>query len=145
MRVVIQRVRKGKVSVDGETIAEIGTGLVILTGIGPEDGEQQANYLAEKIANLRIFPDEEGKTNLSCLDVEGEALVVSQFTLYADTRKGRRPSFINAAPPEIAEPLVEHFAQRLRDQGVPTQTGQFGAEMMVEIHNNGPVTIWIER
>ena len=145
MRVVIQRVRMGKVIVDGEAIAEIGKGLVILTGIGPEDGEEQARYLAEKIANLRIFPDAEGKTNLSCLDVGGEALVVSQFTLYADTRKGRRPSFINAAPPEIAEPLVERFANLLREQGLPTQMGQFGAEMMVEIHNHGPVTIWMER
>ena len=145
MRVVIQRVRMGKVIVDGETIAEIGKGLVILTGIGPEDGEEQARYLAEKIATLRIFPDAEGKTNLSCLDVGGEALVVSQFTLYADTRKGRRPSFINAAPPEIAEPLVERFANLLREQGLPTQMGQFGAEMLVEIHNHGPVTIWIER
>lgn len=145
MRVVIQRVRMGKVIVDGETIAEIGKGLVILTGIGPEDGEEQARYLAEKIATLRIFPDAEGKTNLSCLDVGGEALVVSQFTLYADTRKGRRPSFINAAPPETAEPLVERFAHLLREQGLPTQMGQFGAEMLVEIHNHGPVTIWIER
>lgn len=145
MRVVIQRVRKGKVIVDGKTIAEIGNGLVILTGIGPQDGENQVKYLAEKIATLRIFPDAEGKTNLSCLDVGGEALVVSQFTLYADTRKGRRPSFINAAPPEIAEPLVERFAGLLREQGIDTQMGQFGAEMLVEIHNHGPVTIWIER
>ena len=145
MRVVIQRVKRGKVSVAGETVAEIGDGLVILTGIGPEDGEAQAEYLAEKIANLRIFPDAEGKTNLSCLDVGGEAIVVSQFTLYADTRKGRRPSFINAAPPELAEPLVERFAEMLRGQGVSTQMGEFGAEMMVEIHNHGPVTIIIER
>ena len=145
MRVVIQRVRAGKVLIEGETIAEIGKGLVILTGIGPEDGEAQAKYMAEKIATLRIFQDEEGKTNLSCLDVGGEALVVSQFTLYADTRKGRRPSFINAAPPEIAEPLVDRFAELLRQQGVSTQTGQFGAEMMVEIHNDGPVTILLER
>lgn len=145
MRVVIQRVREGRVSVDGETIAEIGNGLVILTGIGPEDGEPQAAYLAEKIANLRIFADAEGKTNLSCLDVGGEAIVVSQFTLYADTRKGRRPSFINAAPPEIAEPLVERFAEMLRGQGVPTQMGQFGASMLVEIDNDGPVTIVIDR
>ena len=126
-------------------IAEIGKGLVILVGIGPEDGEPQAQYLAEKIANLRIFADAEGKTNLSCLDVGGEVIVVSQFTLYADTRKGRRPSFINAAPPEIAEPLVERFAKMLEEQGVPTQTGQFGAEMLVEIDNHGPVTIFIER
>ncbi|MEJ2485777.1 MAG: D-aminoacyl-tRNA deacylase [Anaerolineales bacterium] len=145
MRVVIQRVRAGKVVVQGETIAEIGKGLVILTGIGPEDGEAQTKYMAEKIATLRIFQDEEGKTNLSCLDVGGEALVVSQFTLYADTRKGRRPSFINAAPPEIAEPLVDRFAELLRQQGVPTQPGLFGADLMVEIHHDGPVTIWIER
>jgi D-tyrosyl-tRNA(Tyr) deacylase len=145
MRVVIQRVREGRVSVDGETIAEIGKGLVILTGIGPEDGEAQAKYLAEKIANLRIFADDEGKTNLSCLDVGGEAIVVSQFTLYADTRKGRRPSFINAAPPELAEPLVERFAEMVRAQGVPTQMGQFGASMLVEIDNDGPVTIVIDR
>lgn len=145
MRVVIQSVQAGKVLVAGETISEISKGLVILVGIGPEDGESQAKYLAEKIATLRIFPDAAGKTNLSCLDVGGEALVVSQFTLYADTRKGRRPSFVNAAPPELAEPLVEQFAEMLREQGVPTQMGQFGAEMMVEIHNHGPVTIWIER
>lgn len=145
MRVVIQRVSKGSVSVDGETIAEIGGGLIILTGIAPEDDEAQAQYLAEKIANLRIFPDENGKTNLSCLDVGGEAIVVSQFTLYADTRKGRRPSFVRAAPPEIAEPLVERFAELLRARGVPTQMGEFGAEMLVEIHNHGPVTIVIDR
>ena len=145
MRVVVQRVSEGRVSVAGEVIAEIGKGLVILVGIGPEDGESQAQYLAEKIANLRIFADAEGKTNLSCLDVGGEAIVVSQFTLYADTRKGRRPSFVNAAPPEIAEPLVERFAGILEAQGVPTQTGEFGAEMLVEIDNHGPVTIFIER
>jgi D-tyrosyl-tRNA(Tyr) deacylase len=145
MRVVLQRVRRGRVTVDGETIAEIGHGLVILTGIGPEDGEPQAAYLSEKIANLRIFADQQGKTNLSVLDVGGEAIVVSQFTLYADTHKGRRPSFTDAAPPELAEPLVERFAELLRGQGVPTQTGQFGAEMLVEIDNDGPVTIWIER
>lgn len=145
MRVLIQRVQSGKVSVDGKTIAEIGRGLVLLVGVGPEDGEAQAKYLAEKIANLRIFADDEGKTNLSVLDVGGETIVVSQFTLYADTRKGRRPSFIGAAPPEIAEPLVEYFVEILKQQGIPTQTGQFGAEMLVEIHNDGPVTIWMER
>ena len=126
-------------------VAEIGLGVLILTGIGPEDGEQQAAYLADKIANLRIFRDTEGKTNLSLLDVGGEAIVVSQFTLYADTRKGRRPSFVNAASPEIAEPLVERFVAMLSQQGVPTQTGVFGAEMLVEIHNDGPVTIIMER
>lgn len=145
MRIVIQRVRRGRVSVDGETVAEIGKGLVVLAGIGREDGEAQAAYLAEKTANLRIFADAEGKTNLSCLDVGGEMIVVSQFTLYADTRKGRRPSFINAAPPEIAEPLVERFAELLQAQGVPVQTGEFGASMLVEIENDGPVTIMIDR
>ena len=145
MRALIQRVSSGKVSVDDQVIAQIGHGLVILLGIGHDDGEEQAAYLAEKIANLRIFEDEQGKTNLSFLDVGGEALLVSQFTLYADTHKGRRPSFINAALPDVAEPLVERFAELLRGHGVPTQTGQFGAHMLVEINNDGPVTIWLER
>ena len=145
MRALIQRVNSGKVIVDDQTIAQIGHGLVILLGIGHEDGEEQAIYLAEKIANLRIFEDEQGKTNLSVLDVGGEAIVVSQFTLYADTRKGRRPSFIYAADPAVAAPLVEHFAELLQGHGVATQTGQFGAHMLVEINNDGPVTIWLER
>ena len=114
-------------------------------GIGHGDGEEQAAFLAEKIANLRIFEDEQGKTNLSILDVKGDAIVVSQFTLYADTRKGRRPSFIDAALPDTAAPLVTRFAELLRGRGVPTQTGQFGAHMLVEIHNDGPVTIWLEK
>jgi D-tyrosyl-tRNA(Tyr) deacylase len=133
------------VEVDGGSIARIGVGLVVLLGIGREDGEQQAAYLAEKIANLRVFEDQDGKTNLSILDVGGEAIVVSQFTLYADTRKGRRPSFVYAADPEVAAPLVERFAALLSGHGVPTQTGQFGAHMLVEINNDGPVTIWLER
>ena len=145
MRALIQRVSSGKVSVDDQTIAQIGAGLVILLGIGHGDGEEQAVYLAEKIANLRIFEDEQGKTNLSVLDVGGEAIVVSQFTLYADTRKGRRPSFVYAGAPDIAEPLVERFAELLRGHGVPTQMGQFGAHMLVEINNDGPVTIWLEK
>jgi len=145
MRIVIQRVRQGRVSVDGEIIAEIGQGLVILVGVGPADGEEQARYLAEKIANLRIFEDEHGKINRSLLEVGGSAIVVSQFTLYADTRKGRRPSFTDAALPELASPLVECFAEMLREQGVETQTGQFGAHMLVEMANDGPVTIWLER
>lgn len=145
MRSVVQRVRQGRVSVDGTVIAEIGPGLVILVGIGPGDGEEQARYLTEKIANLRVFEDEDGKINRSLLEVGGEAMVVSQFTLYADTRKGRRPSFTDAALPEVASPLVERFAQLLREQGVATQTGQFGAHMLVEIANDGPVTIWLER
>ena len=145
MRAVLQRVRSGRVSVAERTLAQIGKGAVILLGIGPEDGEAQARYLAEKIANLRIFEDDEGKLNLSLLDTGGEAIVVSQFTLYADTRKGRRPSFTDAAPPDLASPLVERFAALLEAQGVPTQTGEFGAHMLVEIANDGPVTILLEK
>ncbi len=117
----------------------------MLLGVGHEDGEAEAAYLAEKVANLRIFEDEQGKMNLSLRDIQGEALVVSQFTLYADTRKGRRPSFTDAALPERASPLVERFVQLLREEGVPTQTGEFGAHMLVEIQNDGPVTILLER
>ena len=145
MRLVLQRVRRGRVSVAGRPVTEIGLGVVILLGVGPEDGEEQARYLVEKIANLRIFEDEQGKINRSLLEVGGAAIVVSQFTLYADTRKGRRPSFTDAAPPELARPLVERFAALLALQGVPTQTGEFGAHMLVEIDNDGPVTIWLER
>lgn len=145
MRALIQRVSKASVTVEGEVISRIGKGLVILLGIGHGDGEAQAAFLAEKTANLRIFEDEQGKTNLSVLDVKGEAIVVSQFTLYADTRKGRRPSFIDAALPEVAAPLVDRFVQLLRGHGVPTQTGQFGAHMEVDIYNDGPVTIWLEK
>jgi D-tyrosyl-tRNA(Tyr) deacylase len=144
MRIVLQRVKAGRVSVAGHAIAEIGRGVVILLGIGPADGEQQARLLAEKVANLRIFEDAQGKMNLSLLDCGGEAIVVSQFTLYADTRKGRRPSFTDAALPEIARLLVERFAELLRALGVPTQTGEFGAHMLVEIANDGPVTIWLD-
>jgi D-aminoacyl-tRNA deacylase len=145
MRAVVQRVRRGRVSVADQVVAEIGLGLVILLGVGPADGEAQTGYLAEKIANLRIFEDEQGKINRSLLEVGGAAIVVSQFTLYADTRKGRRPSFTDAALPEVARPLVERFAALLQAQGVPTQTGEFGAHMLVEIDNDGPVTIWMER
>lgn len=145
MRALLQRVSKARVTVEGQTISSIGKGLLILLGVGHNDGEEQAKFLAEKIANLRVFEDEQGKTNLSILDVKGEAIVVSQFTLYADTRKGRRPSFMDAALPGVAEPLVDHFAQLLRGHGVPTQTGRFGAHMEVEIHNDGPVTIWLEK
>lgn len=145
MRVVLQRVRRGRVSVDGRGVAEIGPGVVLLVGVGPQDAEAQARYLAEKIANLRIFADEQGKINRSLLETGGAAIVVSQFTLYADTRKGRRPSFTDAALPEIARPLVERFAELLVEQGIPTQTGVFGEEMLVEIENDGPVTIWLER
>ncbi len=145
MRVLLQRVKSGKVSVEGRVIASIGQGLVIFVGIGQGDGEQQARFLAEKSAQLRVFEDVAGKFNLSLLDVKGEALVVSQFTLYGDARKGRRPSFSEAARPEIAAPLVDKFCEHLRLQGVPAQSGIFAAHMLVEIENDGPVTIWLEK
>jgi len=152
MRILIQRVSKASVTVQDQrsgpadkVISQIGKGLVILLGIGHGDGEEQVIYLAEKVANLRIFEDAQGKTNLSVLDVKGEAIVVSQFTLYADSRKGRRPSFTDAALPDVAEPLVNRFVELLRGHGVPAQAGRFGAHMLVEIHNDGPVTIWLEK
>ena len=145
MRALLQRVSHGKVSVAGKSIAEIGHGLVILLGVGKGDSEAEIDYLVKKIAQMRIFEDQQGKMNLSILDVVGEAIVVSQFTLYADTRKGRRPSFVHAAPPKIAAPLVDKFVEMLTAQGVPTQSGEFGASMLVEIDNDGPVTIWLER
>ncbi|GAP05555.1 D-tyrosyl-tRNA(Tyr) deacylase [Anaerolinea thermolimosa] len=144
MRAVVQRVKQGSVCVQGEKVARIGHGLVILLGVGPEDTEETARELAEKIAMLRIFEDTQGKMNLSVRDVGGEAVVVSQFTLYADTRRGRRPSFTGAAAPDKARPLVDLFARSLAELGVPTQQGVFGAEMLVEILNDGPVTIWLE-
>ena len=145
MRALLQRVSRGKVSVEGRSIAEIEHGFVILLGVGEGDGEAEIDYLVKKIAQLRVFEDEQSKMNLSILDVGGEAIVVSQFTLYADTRKGRRPSFIHAAPPEIASPLVGKFVYALNAQGVKTQSGEFGANMLVEIDNDGPVTIWLEK
>ncbi len=144
MRVVLQRVRAGRVRVNGNTIAEINRGLVLLVGIGPNDSQEQARILAEKIAHLRIFEDDQGKMNLSVLDTGGEAIIVSQFTLYADIRKGRRPSFTDAALPDAARPLVETFAGLLRQQGLRVQTGEFGAHMLVDIENDGPVTIWFD-
>jgi D-tyrosyl-tRNA(Tyr) deacylase len=145
MRAVIQRVRKGRVSVEGKMLGKIGPGFVILLGAGQGDSEAEANRLAAKIANLRIFADAAGKTNLSILDVGGEALVISQFTLYADCRKGRRPSFVHAAPPDLAAPLVDHFAKRLRQAGIArVETGEFGAMMLVEIQNDGPFTILLD-
>ncbi len=130
---------------DQTTVAEIGPGMVILVGVGHGDSPAEAAWLADKCAGLRLFEDDQGKTNLSVHDIGGEALVVSQFTLYADSRKGRRPSFIDAAPPELADPLVRAFAERLASAGVPTRTGVFGAHMLVEIENDGPVTIVLER
>jgi D-tyrosyl-tRNA(Tyr) deacylase len=145
MRVLLQRVSKASVTVDSAVVGAIDHGLVILVGVGHGDGDEQAAWLAKKVTGLRIFEDADGKFNLSILDVGGSALVVSQFTLFADTRKGRRPAFIDAASPEIAEPLVERFAEHLRARGIPVEMGVFGAHMLVEIHNDGPVTIWLER
>lgn len=144
MKAVIQRVSRGSVTVEGKLVSEIGQGLLILLGIGPADDKAIAKQLAKKIAHLRIFEDEAEKMNLSLLDVRGEALLVSQFTLYADTSRGRRPSFIEAAKPDLAEPLVTYFAKQMIAQGVPTQMGVFGARMAVELVNDGPVTIVME-
>lgn len=144
MKAVLQRVRKGVVSVGENKIGEIGQGLVILLGVGPEDTRDDAQKLAQKLAYMRIFPDKAGKMNLSLLDVKGEALVIPQFTLFADTRRGHRPSFTGAGPPELANPLAAYFADCLRELGIKTAEGEFGAHMLVEIHNDGPVTIEVE-
>jgi len=144
MRAVIQRVSEAQVTVGDEVVAKIGQGLVILLGVAPGDSMATAEQLADKIAHLRIFEDEDEKMNLSVLDVDGEAMVVSQFTLYADTNRGRRPSFIGAAKPDLAEPLVTAFADLLTDRGVSTQTGVFGAHMQVALVNDGPVTITMD-
>ena len=140
----MQRVSKASVSIEGQVISAIKQGLVVLIGVGKGDSEPDARYLAEKIANLRIFSDEADKFNLSALDIGGEILAVSQFTLLADTRKGRRPSFTDAAPPEEAEALIENFVQLLRAAGLKVETGRFRQNMLVEIHNSGPVTIFID-
>lgn len=145
MRAILQRVRRGAVNVGDQVVGSIGTGLVILVGSTHGDGAAQAEVLARKVANLRIFEDEAGKMNLSALDVDAEALVISQFTLYADCRRGRRPSFTDAAQPEVAEPLIDHFMQALRAEGIShVANGVFGAHMLVEIHNDGPVTIMLD-
>lgn len=144
MKALVQRVSKASVSIEGRVISAIKQGLVVLIGVGKGDSEPDARYLAEKIANLRIFSDEADKFNLSALDIGGEILAVSQFTLLADTRKGRRPSFTDAAPPEEAEALIEIFGQLLRAAGLKVETGRFRQNMLVEIHNSGPVTIFID-
>ena len=144
MRAVIQRVIKASVSIDGEIIGKIGHGLVILLGIKNGDTEADAEFLASKCVNLRIFADTQSKFNLSALDVAGEILVVSQFTLYGDTRRGRRPSFTEAAPPEISEPLYEKFISFVKQSGLKVSAGRFGAMMVVEIHNDGPVTVLVD-
>ena len=144
MRCVIQRVSRAKVSVDGEIVGEIGKGILVLLGISGEDTEKEAAYVLEKTLNLRIFEDAEGKMNLSLLDIKGEMLIVSQFTLYGDTRKGRRPSFIEAAKPEKADELYKFFVSESKKQIKKVATGRFQAMMNVELVNDGPVTILID-
>lgn len=144
MRALVQRVTRGAVSVENETVGEIERGLVILVGVTHTDTPEHAAFLAQKIANLRIFQDGAGKFNLSALDVNAEMLVISQFTLYADARRGRRPDFMAAARPEIAAPLAESFARELEATGLRVARGQFQAKMLVEIWNDGPVTIWLD-
>lgn len=145
MRALIQRVTRASVTVDGRVVGRIERGFVVLLGITHADGRAEADWVAAKIAGLRVFDDEAGKMNRSLADVGGALLVVSQFTLYGDARKGRRPSFTDAAAPEMAEPLVDYFVEGLRDAGFSVATGVFGAHMDVEIHNDGPVTMLIER
>jgi D-tyrosyl-tRNA(Tyr) deacylase len=145
MRALLQRVSQARVTVEGRVVGAIGRGYVVLLGVTHGDGEAEAAWLANKIAGLRLFEDKAGKMNLALEDVGGSVLVVSQFTLYADARKGRRPSFTNAASPDQAEPLVATFAEQLRRAGLRVETGEFGAMMMVEIHNDGPVTLMLER
>jgi len=144
MRAVLQRVTRGRVTISDRLVSEICVGMVILLGIGANDTGQEVETLADKIASLRIFADGEGKFNLSALDVKAEMLVVSQFTLYADCRKGRRPSFTAAARPEAASQLCDQFVARLRAMDFKVETGEFQADMLVEIHNTGPVTIWLD-
>ncbi len=144
MRAVLQRVTRASVTVEGEIVGRIARGFLILLGIGQGDGEDEVKTLVNKIVYLRVFPDEEGKMNRSLLDCGGAALVVSQFTLYADVHKGRRPSFVGAAPPALAAPLVARFIATLADYGVHAEGGIFGAHMDVELLNDGPVTIWLD-
>ena len=141
MKAVVQRVRQSSVSIDGKTVGEIQCGLMVLLGVTDVDTEQECDYIADKIAGLRIFEDDTGKMNRSLLDIQGEMLIVSQFTLCADCRKGRRPSFIRAAKPETAIPLYNRFIAQIQARGIRTATGEFGADMLVSIENDGPVTI----
>ncbi len=144
MRLLLQRVTRAEVRVDGKVVGKIGPGLVVLVGVGHDDTDEVADAMADKAVDLRIFRDDDGKTNLSLVDVGGEVLAVSQFTLFADTRKGRRPSFIDAAPPELGERLYERFATAVEARGVKVERGMFGAEMEVELINDGPMTIWLD-
>ncbi len=144
MRALLQRVTSGQVSINGKVVGRTSKGLVIFLGVRHTDTIDDARYLVDKCANLRIFEDNAGKMNLSLIDTQGSTLIISQFTLYADSKTGRRPSFFDAARPEIAIPLYETFIEEFRKLGIPTETGQFGADMQVEIHNDGPVTLMVE-
>lgn len=144
MRAVIQRVTESKVEVNGEIIGETGEGMLILLGIGHDDNKDDADYLAEKIANLRIFRDSEDKMNLSLIDIKGQTLVISQFTIFGDCRKGRRPSFTDASPPETAKELYEYFIEKMKNLGIRTEQGEFGAMMKVSLTNDGPVTFILD-
>lgn len=145
MRALLQRVSSAAVRVNGRTVGQIGRGFCILLGVTHTDTHKEADWLANKIAGIRLSEDEAGKMNLGLQDVDGELLVISQFTLYGDARKGRRPSFVNASPPAHSEPMYDHFVNTLRDAGYTVATGQFGADMKVEIHNDGPVTLMLEK
>jgi D-aminoacyl-tRNA deacylase len=144
MRALLQRVSRASVTVDEQVVGQIGQGLLVLLGVGQDDSEVQVKTLADKIAHLRIFGDDEGKMNRSLLDIGGEVLVISQFTLYANTRRGRRPSFTDAAPPALAEPLVERFKDALASFGLPVASGVFGAYMTIDLRNEGPVTVLLD-
>ena len=144
MRALLQRVRQASVTIHGTVAGEIDRGLVVFLGVREGDDEEAAHYLAERIVNLRVFEDQEGKTNLSLREVNGAILAISQFTLYADCSRGRRPGFSYAGRPELAKPLYERFLQIVRSLGVVVREGEFGADMLVEIHNHGPFTIWLD-
>jgi len=144
MKALVQRVASASVGVDGNTVGHINRGLLVFLGVSREDSEEEARYLANKIANLRIFPSEEGEFDLSALEIGGEVLGVSQFTLLADSRKGRRPSFTQAAPPDRAKELYEFFVEQVRSTDLKVETGVLQQHMLVEIHNDGPVTLWLE-
>lgn len=144
MRSVIQRVHRAEVSVDGHRVGQIEKGIVVLLGIGAKDGEKEIAWMVDKISNLRIFADHQGKMNLSLLDIDGEMLIISQFTLYGDCRKGRRPGYSAAAPPETAEPLYRKFIEKVRQFGIHSATGEFGAMMEVTLSNDGPVTLLLD-
>lgn len=145
MRLVVQRVKNAKVEVDNKIVGQINQGYMVLVGVGPNDTEKEADYLAKKLINLRIFEDENGKMNLSIKDVNGELLLISQFTLYADCSGGNRPSFINAAKPDMANELYEYFCDKCKEQGIKVEKGIFGADMKVSLLNDGPVTIILEK